>query len=284
MSAKLSMAVSMLIFGTISIFARYINLASSGLAFYRAFIAVMGLCIYKLIKRERWFAGITKKTALLLLLSGAAIGFNWVMLFEAYNYTSVATATLCYYFAPVIVIALCPIIFKEKVTIWQAICFIMSTAGLVLITLVGKQTDYDIRGILFGLGAALLYALVMMLNKSIQGITGIDRTLIQFICACAVLLPYAFFTNGLSLKNVGFTGIGALLILGIVYTCITYVLYLNSISKLEGRVTALLGYIDPLCAVAVSVCVFNERLLPLSALGGIMILGFTLLSDIKKIK
>ena len=114
MSAKLKMIVSMVIFGTISIVVRLIPLESSGIAFYRALIAVIGLLVYKLFRREKLFSGIDKGALWWLLLSGAAMGFNWILLFEAYKYTTVATATLCYYFAPVIVIALCPVILKRK--------------------------------------------------------------------------------------------------------------------------------------------------------------------------
>ena len=282
MNAKLKMIVSMLIFGTISIFVKYIPLPSSGIAFYRAAIALVGLCIYKLVRRESLVKGLDTRTFLLLLLSGGAMGFNWVLLFEAYNYTTVATATLCYYFAPVLLLILSPILFKEKLTLKQTVCFIMSTIGLVLITAVGKEQGGDYRGILLGLGAAFLYATVMIINKYIKGIDGITRTVWQFICAAVVVLPYTIATNGLSLAKIGITGGICLAVLGLVYTCFTYVLYFTSVAELEGRVTALFGYIDPLTAVLVSVVVFGERLLPLHALGGIMILGFTLLSELKK--
>ena len=55
-----------------------------------------------------------KKEIPLLVLSGVAMGFNWILLFEAYKYTTVSVATLSYYFAPVIVTVACPILFKEK--------------------------------------------------------------------------------------------------------------------------------------------------------------------------
>lgn len=284
MNAKLKMSVSMLIFGTISIFVHYIPLPSSAVAFYRAVIAIAGLCVYTLVRGKSFVKGIDKRMFVLLLLSGAAMGFNWILLFEAYKYTTVATATLCYYFAPVIVMALCPVIYREKLGAKQLVCFIISTIGLVLITAVGKEQGGSLKGILLGIGAAVLYATVMLLNKSIKGMDGILRTLWQFVCAAAVVFPYTAATKGLSLAGMGVRGWVCLIILGVVYTCITYVLYLTSVSELPGRVSALLGYIDPLTAVLVSVLFFSENLLPLHILGGAMILGSTLVSELGSAK
>ena len=92
------------------------------------------------------------------------------MLFEAYKYTTVAVATLSYYFAPVIVTIASPLLFREKLTAKQILCFVFSTAGLALvigITDLGKGSS-DLTGILFGLGAAVLYATVVLLNKFIK--------------------------------------------------------------------------------------------------------------------
>ena len=99
----------------------------------------------------------------LLLVSGVAMGINWILLFEAYKYTTISAATLSYYFAPVIVTAVCPFLFREKLTVKQILCFLMSTLGLVMITGIGDvgKSGTDFVGILFGLGAAAFYAMVI---------------------------------------------------------------------------------------------------------------------------
>ncbi len=280
MNAKLKMTVSMLIFGTIALFVRQIDLSSSGVAFYRAFIALIGLCIFKLIRRERFFDNVSKKNIFMLMLSGAAMGFNWIFLFESYKYTSVAVSTICYYFAPVIVMMLCPFIFKERVTGIQILCFVMSTVGIVLITLSGGIQSGSVRGALLALIAAVLYASVMLLNKGINGISGIDRTLGQFLFAALVIFPYALLTNGISLKTLDLKGLICLIFVGLVYTCISYVLYLTAVSELPGRLTAIMGYLDPLCACALSALVFREGISILQIIGGVLILGFTLIESI----
>ena len=130
------------------------------------------------------------------------MGVNWILLFEAYRYTSVSVATLSYYFAPVIVTLVCPILFHEKLTGKKFLCFVMSTLGLVLITGIGDtRGSDDLKGILFGLGAAVFYATVILLNKSIHQVEGIHRTFLQFLSAIVVLIPYVLSTSGITLGS-----------------------------------------------------------------------------------
>jgi len=217
----------------------------------------------------------------LLLLSGGAMGINWILLFEAYKYTTVSVATLSYYFAPVIVILVCPILFKEKLTGKQLICFLMSTLGLVLITGIGDTgSGNHLMGIGFGVGAACFYATVILLNKFIKNVDGIHRTFLQFLAAIVVLVPYVLLNGGVTLGALDLTGWVNLLIVGIVHTGITYCLYFSSLKDLPGQRAAILSYIDPLVAVVISVTVLGERMTLWQVAGGALILGFTLWNEL----
>lgn len=277
---------SMVIFGTLSVFVRNIAVSSGELALYRAVLAAVLIGGYLLCTGQKVFSAEIKKEIPLLLVSGVAMGFNWILLFEAYKYTTVSVATLSYYFAPVIVTLVCPIIFKEKLTPKQIICFCFSTLGLVLITGIGGSGRNDVIGILFGLGAAVLYATVVLLNKFIKKVEGIHRTFLQFLAAVVVLLPYVMFTSGITLG--GLSGIGwvNLLIVGVVHSGIAYCMYFSSLKELPGQKAAILSYIDPLVAVLISVTILNEKMTPLQIVGGILILGFTFWNEIspKKVK
>jgi RarD protein len=132
--AKIMLSLSMIIFGTIGLFSRSIAVTSGELALYRAILAAVLLGGYFLIRGKKIDLKSIKKELWLLLLSGMAMGINWILLFEAYKYTTVSAATLSYYFAPVIVTIVCPVLFKEKLTGKQILCFVMSTVGLVMIT------------------------------------------------------------------------------------------------------------------------------------------------------
>lgn len=273
---------SMFIFGTLSPFVRNIPVSSGELALYRAILAAVCIGAYLMLRRQPIHLKTIRKELGLLLLSGGAMGFNWILLFEAYKYTTVSVASLSYYFAPVIVTALCPILFREKLTKKQIVCFIMSTIGLVLITVTGDITGggKDLIGIAFGLGAAALYASVVLLNKFIKNVAGIHRTFLQFLAAIIVLAPYVALSGGVSLGGMNATGWVCLLVVGLVHSGVAYCLYFSSLADLPGQKAAILSYIDPLVAVLISVTVLGEAMAPLQIAGGGLILGFTLWNEL----
>lgn len=280
-SPRLMMIFSMVIFGTLGVFVRNIPVSSGELALYRAILAAVLIAVYLGITKQKIpFANI-KKEVPLLLASGVAMGVNWIFLFQAYKYTTVSLATLSYYFAPVIVTVACPFLFKEKLTGKQIICFLMSTAGLIMITGIGKiGSNTDFIGILWGLGAAFFYAVVILLNKFIKGVEGIHRTFLQFLSAIVILIPYVAVTGGVTLGQLHTVGWINLLIVGLLHTGITYCLYFSALKELPGQKAAILSYIDPLVAVVISVTVLGESMTVWQSVGGLLILGFTLWNEV----
>ena len=280
--ARWMLIASMAIFGTIGLMVRNISVSSGELALYRAVMAAVLIGLFLIVTRQKIPFAKIKKALPLLLLSGCAMGFNWILLFQAYQYTTVSVATLSYYFAPVIVTLACPILFKEKLGIKQWICFGMSTLGIVLITGIGDLSagSNHLLGIAFGLGAACLYATVILLNKFIKDVEGIHRTFLQFIAAVIVLVPYVAFTGGMHLTGLNTTGWVCLLLVGVVHSCIAYCLYFSSLKEIPGQKAAILSYIDPLVAVVLSVTVLGEPMTVTQIIGGALILGFTLWNEL----
>ncbi len=279
---RLMLVASMTIFGTLGLFVRNISVSSGELALYRAVLAALLLTGFFVLSKQHIPLSKVKKEIPLLLASGVAMGINWILLFQAYKYTTVSAATLSYYFAPVIVTVVCPFLFREKLTMKQIICFIMSTVGLVLIIGIGDvHGDSNIIGILFGLGAAVFYATVILLNKFIKKVEGIHRTFLQFIAAIITLTPYVLCTSGITLSSLNNIGWINLLIVGLVHTGITYCMYFSSLKELPGQKVAILSYIDPLVAVLISVTVLGETMTISQVIGGMLILGFTLWNEFK---
>ena len=281
--ARLMLITSMTIFGTIGLMVRNIGVSSAELALYRAVLALVLIGGVLLVTGQRISFRAIGRELPLLLLSGCAMGFNWILLFEAYKYTTVSVATLSYYFAPVLVTLACPILFKEKLGAKQWICFAMSTLGIVLITGIGDlgTGSNHILGIGFGLGAACLYATVILLNKFIKQVEGISRTFLQFVAAIVVLIPYVACTGGVTLGQLDKTGWICLLIVGLFHSGFAYCLYFSSLKELPGQKAAILSYIDPLVAVILSVTVLHEQMNATQIIGGILILGFTLWNEIQ---
>ena len=283
--ARLMIVTSMAVFGTLGLFVRNIAVSSGELALYRAVLAALLISAYIFVTGQKIPFKSIKKEIPLLLLSGVVMGFNWILLFEAYKYTTVSVATLSYYFAPVIVTVVCPVLFKEKMGGKQWLCFAMSTLGIVLITGIGDLSggNSHLTGILFGLGAAVLYATVILLNKFIKNVDGIHRTLLQFIAAIVVLIPYVLITSGINLSLLDGRGWVCLLIVGIIHTGITYCMYFSAVKDMPGQKAAILSYIDPLVAVLISVTVLGETMTLWQVIGGILILGFTLWNEISPV-
>ncbi len=281
-SPRLMLITAMAIFGTIGLFVRKVDVSSGELALYRAVLAAGIIGVYLLVTKQRIPLRRLGRELALLLISGAAMGFNWILLFEAYKYTTVSVATLSYYFAPVLVTIACPVLFREKMTGKNWICFAMSTLGIVLITGVGDLSggESHLKGILFGLGAAFFYAGVILLNKCIKNVQGIHRTFLQFLAAIAVLVPYVVLTGGITLGRLEVSGWVCLLILGLVHTGGAYCLYFSSLKELPGQKAAILSYIDPLVAVVLSVTVLVEAMSLPQIIGGLLILGFTLWNEV----
>jgi drug/metabolite transporter (DMT)-like permease len=276
----------MLIFGSIGVFVKNINLPSSELAFFRSFIGSLFLvCVCCLTRKKISFQSI-KQNLLLLLVSGTALGLNWISLFQAYKYTTVSIATLTYYFAPVFVIMLSPFILKEKLTFTKVSCVIIALAGLFLILITGNNAmtgSYNhLKGIIYGILGAVLYASVILMNKFIRNLSGFETTLIQLVTAALVLLLSMFYKSHINIGEINHSALIFILIVGILHTGIAYLLYFSSIKKLDGQSIAILSYIDPISAVFISALFLGETMTSIQVLGGILILGSTFLSQIIK--
>ncbi|MBE6595881.1 MAG: EamA/RhaT family transporter [Ruminococcaceae bacterium] len=278
--ALFALILAMSMFGTIGIFRQWIPLPSATVALARSVIGGVFLLLVLLWRRRRPDLKALRRVLWPLLLSGACLGANWLLLFEAYRYTSVATATLCYYMAPILLILLSPLLLRERLTVKRILCVLVALAGMVPVSGVleadGQGTDP--RGVLFGLAAALLYAAVVLLNKRIKGLDPAEKTLFQFAVSALVLLPYVLLTE-LPLSAAPTLPAWLLLLLvGVVHTGLAYLLYFGALTRLPAQTVAVFSYIDPLLAVLLSAFFSAPLTLP-TVVGGVLILGAAIVSE-----
>ena len=296
---------SMLIFGTIGIFRKYIPISSALLACTRGITGSLFLILLSVITRHK-FEKIKPKQLILLMITGALIGLNWIFLFEAYEFTTVATATMCYYMQPTIVMLLSPFIFKEKLKGKNIICIVISLFGMFCVSgmadgmmevlnhadllegsLLNTSRGFvseliglnQIKGVFFGLVAAVLYAIVIILNKKIQVDDAYNKTIIQLLCASLILLP--FLPGAGNWKSLSLNGfiIVMILVVGLVHTGIAYALYFKSMKNLKAGSIAILSYIDPVFALLLSACFLHEKMTAFGLIGAIMIIGAAIVSE-----
>ena len=283
LSSKMSLAGAMAVFGTIGLFVRSIAMPSSVVAFIRGAVGTVFLVAFCLVTGKRFSFDKVKEKLLLLCLSGAAIGVNWIFLFEAYRYTSVATATLCYYMAPIFVIVMSSFIYKERLTAKKICCTIAALVGMVFVSGVaetGIGNVAEMKGVILGVLAAVFYSSVVLMNKSLGSVPAYDKTIVQLFVAATVILPYCLVTVDVGDISLDKRSVVMLLIVSIVHTGICYTAYFGSMKNLQSQTIAIMSYIDPIVAVVLSALVLKEKMSALSIVGAVMILSATFLSEV----
>lgn len=281
--AKRDLIFSVSVFGTIGIFVRWIGLPSSVIALVRGAVGAAFLLLLAHFRHAPIDRAALCRRWQLLLLSAAMMSFNWITLFEAYRYTTVATATLCYYMAPIFVTLISPVLLKERLTARKLLCVFLALAGMVFVSGVpqsGLPGPSEAKGILLALCSAALYAGVILINKYLAGVPAYDRTLLQLACAAAVMIPYILLTEDLSAMSVTPLGAVLLLIVAVFHTGWCYALYFGSMTVLSAQTVALFSYIDPIVAILLSALLLREPLGWSGILGAALVLGSTLVSEL----
>ena len=294
--ATIKVLIAMLLWGSLGVFVKNISLESVEISFFRGIIGSIFLGIVLLIKMrskkksdediyletsKNEYKKKDKKIIIVIIISGMAIGFNWVFLFNSYNYITVANATIVYYLAPVIVIFVSPIFLKEKLTSKKVVAVICAMCGLILIVKTNtSNVNIDLTsGIINAFIAACLYASVIILNKFIKNVDDYKKTFIQIFMASMVLLPWVIYRDKIVFDSI--QSIILILVLGIAHTGIAYCLYFSAMKDLKAQSVAILGYIDPVSSVVFSIFLLRETFSIYQLIGGVIILLSAIISEKK---
>ncbi|QSB08346.1 DMT family transporter [Lysinibacillus fusiformis] len=283
MSGKLAFVLSMIIFGAVGVFAKFIPLSSSEIAFWMSIIGSCFLLAIFVYKKESFSRITIVQNKWPLMLSSLALCGNWIFLFQAYKETTIANAALSYYFAPVLVICLSPIILKEKLVGRKIVYVGVALIGLFLIVQ-SQSIDNSghFIGIVYGLIAACFYTVLTFTNKRIRGLKEPENTIIQLSLAAFFLCLYIVGTTGFQVMQISFGFVLVLIVLGIVHAGVGFFLFFLGMSQLKGQSIAILSYIDPLTSLVISTMIIGEQMTVLQILGAVLLLGSTLLSELEK--
>lgn len=282
-SSKFNIILSMIIFGTIGVFVKEIQLPSGVISMVRGFVGMIFLIPVLFLNKVKIDKDTFKKKIWFLLISGVFLGVNWMLLFESYNYTSVAVSTLCYYLAPVFVIISSPFVFGERLTFKRIICTLLSFIGATLVSgiLFEEKLEYkELKGVLLSGLAAVFYALVVIMNKKITEVQPVSRTALQLGIAALTMLPYVVSTTEFNNFLIMPRSLLFLILVGVLHTGVAYTLYFGSIEKLNAQTSAILSYIDPVTAILLSATILKEQLDFTTIIGAVLILGSTLICEL----
>lgn len=268
---------AMAIMGTIGVFREFIPFSSALIVLSRGVIGSLCICIFLLLTRKFKFEKYTSRQLATMIATGAFLGINWVLLFEGYRLTTVATATLCNYLAPSMVILLSPLAFKEKLTAKKILCALAALFGMVLVSgILTENVGFDSRdfiGAMLAAGAAIFYALMVIANKKTTGVAPYPKTVIQLLSSAAVVLPYFLLTEDFGSITWSLPAVGLTLVVCVVHTGIAYVMYFGSMCDLPSQTIATLSYIDPIIALIAAWAVLGETMSIPSIIGAVLILG-----------
>lgn len=252
----------MLVFGTIGLLRRFIDLPSGVIACFRGLLGCVLLLLLRRLRGKKPDTASIRRYLLPLLISGGMIGFNWMLLFEAYRYTSIAVATLCYYTAPVMLILASPLVFREQFTWRQLVCVALAACGMVLVSGVldgGTLPDGTLTGIALAIGSAVLYASITAVNrKTLSRMDAYDKTIVQLGAAGLVMVPYLALTGGFSDLHLTALSAGLMLLVSLTHTAIPYAMYFGAMVRLPTQTVALMSYLDPITALILSALVLHE--------------------------
>ena len=282
-AAKIKLISSMVIFGTIGLFVRLINLPSAVIAMLRGYIGFVFLVFVLILRHNRPDKEALRKNRFHLILSGMFIGVNWILLFEAYRYTTVAIATLCYYMQPVFVTVGSAILLKEKLTRKRVFCILAALLGMSFVSGAGSGNGAEntgFYGILLGIGAAMFYAGVILTNKKMHPIEPMQQTMVQLLASAITVTPYVLLTTGPDEVTISAKTVLLILFVGIFHTGFAYVLYFGQMQKLPAQTVAILSYIDPVVAILLSALLLREPIGVQGVIGAVLVLGAAFLNEL----
>ncbi len=281
---SLKYALAVVLFGTIGMFLRWISLPSEIVVLCRGIIGTLVVWVVIRLQGKHVDLAAVRKNLPWLILSGVSLGLNWIFLFAAYLHTSVAVASLCNYLAPVIVVVLAPLLYREHLGWKKLLCVACAVVGVFLISGVIGTVPEALNGIgiLFGLLAALGFVGIILCNRKLTGMNAYDKVIVQLAVSALTVLPYALAKNigtplVLDLRSVLLT-----LMLGLIHTGFAYCLYLDNLGKLPVHSVAVLGYIEPVVSVLCSVFILGEQMTVLGWIGAMLIIGAAAASELIK--
>lgn len=272
---------ALLLFGSNGVIASMISLKSYEIVLLRSLLGCLFVISVFFIGKNKLTFPAHKKSFFLLCIAGCATGATWILLYEAYQRISVSIATLCMYFGLAIVMALSPFLFKEKLTHRKTASFLLVLLGMVLISGQLAGSSGNIPGLLCGIFSAITYALAVSCNKCAKEIGGLENTAIQLVFAFAAAALFVGTAKGFSLHPVP-GDILPILVLGLVNTGIGSYFFLSSMNVLPAQTVAICGYLEPLSAVIFSMLFLHETLLPMQAVGAVLILGGAVFGELRQ--
>ena len=278
-SATFRYLFALFLYGTIGFFLHFTTYSSEFVVLCRGLLGSLFIVLVLLVRRQKIDYEAIRKNLKLLVISGFALGFNWVFLFAGYRY-GIAISSLCNYMAPIAVVVLSAVLYKEKIYPLQVFFIVMAFAGMLLLTgIFEQQMKVDMHCVVYGLLAAAGFVILVLCNRKLEGIDPLEKTLVQLFSSALIVFPYVLLNHGFP-DHFDFLSTVIVLVLGFLHTGVAYICYFSSINVLPPQSIALLGYLEPVLNFLIGVFVFHEAMGLSSIIGAILIVAASLGNEI----
>ena len=279
---RMRYVTAVVLYGTIGMFLRYVDLPSEIVALCRGSIGALFIFLYQKSRHQVIDREAIRRNLFWLLLSGICLGLNWIFLFAAYIQTTVAIASLCNYMAPAIVVLIAPLLLHEPLEKRKLPCVAAALVGIILVSGVWNGSVGSISGVIMGLAAALCFVGIVICNRKIHDIDAMDKSVVQLAVSALTILPYVLVRNFHASLQWTLPSVLIILMLGAIHTGVAYCLYFSGMGSLPVHTVAILGYLEPVVSVLCSALFLHESMGPAGWAGAVLIIGAAVLSERKE--
>lgn len=278
---RIKLVFVMIIWGSLGVFTRSIPLSALSLAFLRALIALPVLFTIMKIKKAE---PVKLRQLIPYIISGILLGLGWLTLFYGYKHTSISSAVIIYNMCPVYVTILAPLVLKEAISKFQTAVIFASFYGLFLIVGNNLSEGYGTMGLALSAVSGMLYAAIVMINRSIKiRVENHTATFVQILAAMLTLLPFVLIDGNIdTVVHLDLLAAVYTVLLGILHTGVAYTLFFSVYAHMKSVEIVTYSYLEPLFGILFSVIFIGEKLTPPQIIGGLLILGSTYLGEMIK--
>lgn len=258
------------LWGTAGILVKMIrDMTALSIIFYRVALAFMIFMVFFYISGNLNKLRLKDKKPYLVLFSVLQV-ITMLTFFESIMNASVPVAVLLLYTAPVYVTVFSPVLLKERSTGKGWMALFLSIAGVILIVEPGNiEFSLKLTGIIAGLLSGISYAFQIMTSRYIsKSYSGYTQAFWSFMIAMLLLIPAAAVPADIVLGNMTY-----LIMLAIFPTILAISLYFNGLNKVRAASASILGLIEPVSAVILSIIILHDSISIPVMMGGALILA-----------
>ncbi len=259
-----------LTWGFVGIIVREVELPALTIVFFRVALSSAAVALILLAVGRRDLLSRPPREVVAL---GVLLAIHWSLYFAAIKETSVASAVLITYAAPIFMAMLAPLLIREHVPGVSIAALVVSMGGIVAISLAGGSGGDEVRatGVVLAVFAAITYAfMIVLLKRWAADVHPATIIVWQEGVAAVLLAPALLFAN---FDSVGPADVAYLLILGIALTGVTGILYVGALKWVPATTAGILAYMEPVSAALLAAAILGEALTPAVIVGGAAIVA-----------